>query len=411
MWNNKNLPKFGPLSGVKVVHASLSQTGPFASQLLAEYGADVIWIENALGADITRLTGSWTAESDRKNQRNLALNIPTPEGKEILLSLLKEADIFIENSKAGQYARWGLTDEVLWGVNPKLVIAHVTGFGLTGLPEYVNRTAFDGVIQAFSGIIYANGNPVTAPYQAPWYPADMETALLTGMSVLAALNKAKETGVGESLDIAEYEVCMRVAHGMADCFTGDKLMPQAGDPNWMAGVGVYQCRDSKYILVFTLGAGVLKKIIPLIGLEYGLKDFPEGITVAMRDSDKGKILDQALQAYLDQRTASEAESEMLAAGVPCSKINNLRDLRDDPHLKARQSISEWKNFKGATVRAASIVPKFKNNPGIIWRAAAPHGMDNEEILEQLGYSNEKIKELYEKRVLTKDTEMKGTMPY
>jgi L-carnitine CoA-transferase len=410
MWENKNLPSFGPLSGVKVVHATLAAAGPVAAQLLADYGADVIWIENALIPDITRFSRSFAIESDRKNQRNLALNIPTPEGKEILLSLLKDADIFLEASKGGQYKKWGLTDEALWEVNPKLVIAHISGFGQTGLSEYINRASYDSIAQAFSGYTFSNANPDTAPYAAP-YTADFMTALYGTLSMLAALNKAKETGIGESIDIAQYEVMMRSQQYISDWFSEDRLVEQAGYPSYYSGCGVYPCKDGEYIQVFFLGAGVLKKAIPLVGLEYGSKDYPENISMLLANSDAGKRFTEAVTAYLVQKTAREAQAEMLALSLPVNKINNYQDLEEDPHVKAREMISEWESFKGAAVRAVSIVPKFKKNPGKIWRPAPYLGMDNEEILGQLGYPTEKIEELYKKRIISKDAAMKFCVPF
>lgn len=172
MWENKNLPQFGCLQGIKVVHATASMAGPFAAQLLADYGADVIWLENALAPDLSRTAFNYGMEAERRNQRNLALNIPSPEGKEIFLSLVKDADIFLESSKTGQWEKWGLSDDVLWGVNPKLVICHVSGFGQTGLKEYTSRPSYDMIAQAFSGFEAANMNPETPPYAVGPYAGD-----------------------------------------------------------------------------------------------------------------------------------------------------------------------------------------------------------------------------------------------
>ena len=156
-------PKFGPLSGVKVINAALSVAGPFAAQLMAEWGADVLWLENVKTRDIVRNGTGYFAEAERKNERSMPLNIPTPEGKEILFKLLKETDIYIEASKGGQYDRWGLSDEVMWEANPKLVIVHISGFGQTGLPEYVRRGSYDPIAQAFGCYMQYNGPAILPP--------------------------------------------------------------------------------------------------------------------------------------------------------------------------------------------------------------------------------------------------------
>jgi len=410
MWNNPQLPKFGPLSGVKVVHATLAQSGPIAAQMMADYGADVLWVENALAPDISRFAKSWALDNDRKNQRNLSLNIPTPEGKKVLLKLLEEADIFIENSKGGQYEKWGLTDEVLWEANPKLVIAHISGFGLTGLPEYVSRAALDSVAQAYSGYTFSNANPMTPPYGAP-YAADFFTAIFTAMTALAALTKARETGVGESIDLAQFEIMMKVTQYLSDWLTDHKVEEQAGYPSRYAGAGVFPCKDGEFLQTYFIGAGILKKVIPLVGLEYGTEEYPKGVSMILNTSPEGKKFTEAVKNYLLTMTAKEAEKKLLAESLPVSKINTYKDVEEDPHVQARDMISEWTTFKGAKVRAASIVPKFKKHPTQIWRSAPYQGMDNEEILQQIGYSSEEIKALYDNQILTKDEEMKFCMPF
>ena len=165
MAKRSDVPEFGPLAGIKMVHSAISFAGPFCAQIYAELGADVIWIESTLAFDTARVTG-WPCEQDRRNQRTISLNIPTPEGKEVFLQLIKEADVFLEASRGGQYDKWGLSDQVLWKQNPALVIIHVSGFGQYGVPEYVSRASFDPVAQAFGCLMHTNGYPDRPPIPA-----------------------------------------------------------------------------------------------------------------------------------------------------------------------------------------------------------------------------------------------------
>ena len=125
MADRTTVPSFGPLSGVRLVHCSQSVAGPFAASLMADLGADVIWIESAVGQDVSRIAPGMAAQLDRRNMRTIKLNVNTPVGREVLLKLIREADIFLEASKPGQYEKWGLTDERLWAENPRLVITHI----------------------------------------------------------------------------------------------------------------------------------------------------------------------------------------------------------------------------------------------------------------------------------------------
>ena len=209
MAKKADVPEFGMLRGVKVVHASTVVAGPIAASLMAEMGADVIWIESTKSPDTNRGKGGMGAECDRKNMRNISFDIPTPEGREILKKLLTDADIFIESSKGGTYQKWGLTDEVLWSWNPRLVIAHYSGYGQSGDPDYVNRGCYDPVCQAFSCSMAMQGFPGMEPIAAREIPTDYLAGLSGLANIIAALRWAEKTGKGESFDIAQYEMAIR----------------------------------------------------------------------------------------------------------------------------------------------------------------------------------------------------------
>ena len=209
-----DIPQFGPLQGVKVVHSSISIAGPFCAQLMADMGADVIWIENPKAPDIARGGGfhqGWSVELSRRNMRSMALDIPSEKGREVFLKMLAATDIFIEASKGGQYDRWGLSDEELWRANPALVIVHISGFGQAGEDSYVSRASYDPIAQAFGGLMYVNSLPGMAPFPSSQDVGDVYSGYLGAVGALAALYRARETGRGESVDIAQYEAVLRSA--------------------------------------------------------------------------------------------------------------------------------------------------------------------------------------------------------
>jgi len=143
---SSEVPKFGPLTGIKVLSCGLSTSAPYSAAMMADFGADVIFVESPIVKDQYRTTDSMSyLNKERRNHRAMVLNVAKPEGQEVLLNLVKDADIFIENSKAGAWDKRGLADEVLWQANPKLVILHITGYGLTGDPEYLKRGSYDAI--------------------------------------------------------------------------------------------------------------------------------------------------------------------------------------------------------------------------------------------------------------------------
>lgn len=399
----KDLPQYGVLSGVKVVHATMAQAAPFGVSFLADYGADVIWVENALIPDVRRFLSNRCVESDSRNQRNISLNIPSEEGRKIFFELIEDAEVFIECSKGGQYAKWGLTDEVLWEVNPRLVIVHESGFGQTGDPSYVTRPAFDSIAQAYSSYMDANRNPVTPPYPVGPFIGDFMTGLYIAMSTLAALTKARATGIGESVDIAQFECLAKAQQYQATWLTDHETRERAGDSSPMAGFGTFLCSDNEYVQLQLTSAKAVQKGCELFGLEYGTEEIPQGVAILYTGTPGGDKLRQAMTDYCAARTANEAAQELIDNGIPASKVNTMEDLEHDPHALARNLFDEWTAFNGDTIRSVRSVPVFKKNPNRVWRAAPWQGMDNEDILGELGYTEEQIKSLYDQKVLAQDT--------
>lgn len=393
----------GPLSGVKVVHSSMSVAGPTCCQLMAEWGAEVIWIESPFGTDVTRTGSGLFAEQDRRNEQSICLNIPTPEGKAVLLDLLKSADIFLEASKGGQYEKWGLTDEVLWEANSQLVIIHVSGFGQTGLPEYVKRPSYDPIAQAFGCYMAYNGEPDRSPVPAGPQTADYITGLLACSAGLAALHRARETGEGESVDVAQYEALIRFLNRYPiDYFNEGIRYTREGSHNLKtAGFGLFPCKDGTDIYICFLGTGVYKRGCEFLGLPYGSEAIPEGTTLLPPGSEGGELVEKAVAAYALSVDAAEAEAELNRIGIPAQRVMDLEDAEVNPHYLARDTFIEWDTLDGRTVKGVNVVPKFKKNPGVIWRGAPHIGGDNEEILHAIGYDDAKIEALYQSSTLAK----------
>jgi crotonobetainyl-CoA:carnitine CoA-transferase CaiB-like acyl-CoA transferase len=207
----QDVPKFGCLSGVKVVLNATNIACPFAASLMAENGATVIFVESSLTPDTGRVNEPpYLVPQERRNMLGINLNILSPEGRDVFIKLIKESDILFEGNKGGTYSKWGLSDEVLWGYNPKLVIVHVSGFGQSGVQEYVTRPCYDAIGQAFGGYTFQNGVPGGEAIKAGQYAGDYLTSLFGCWSALAAYINAQNTGKGDSIDLAMYEAMWKV---------------------------------------------------------------------------------------------------------------------------------------------------------------------------------------------------------
>lgn len=401
MWENKDLPKFGPLQGVKVAMAAVSTSGPLVGCILGEFGADVLWLENTRVSDVTRRNMTRLQEASKHNMRNMALNIPSPDGREIFLEIIKDADVFIESYKGGQMEKWGLTDEVLWEVNPKLVICHISGYGQTGDPDYIGRPAYDAIAQAFSGYTARQAPTGQAPYPVGPYLADYVAAYFGVIGIMFSLFQRERTGKGDSVDIAQFEVMLKLGFHHTDWFTDhNDNYPTAGDLPTFCGWGCWPCSDGAYVQTCIVGPGPMSIAVPFFGFEYGSEDFPTGRN-AYYGTPAGDKFHAALLEFCASRTADEVVAEMSAVGLPVAKVNTFADLEYDPHVLARGVIEEFDNLNGDRIRTARPQPPLKNNPGKIVMPAPAWGQHNEEVLRSLGYTEDQIEALYDKEVIVK----------
>lgn len=395
-----DIPQFGPLQGVKVVHSSISIAGPFCAQLMADMGADVIWIENPKAPDIARGGGfhqGWSVELNRRNMRSMALDIPSEKGREVFLKMLADTDIFIEASKGGQYDRWGLSDEELWRANPALVIVHISGFGQTGEDAYVSRASYDPIAQAFGGLMYVNSLPDMAPFPSSQDVGDVYSGYLGAVGALAALYRARETGRGESIDVAQYEAVLRSQgqNMMAELNTGNPI-PHTPFPNaeLVAGYGAYECSDGKHCVVMTLGPAVFKSVMEVLELPYGTDEIPAGSARLYHNTPGGKMIDEAMVKFCAERPASEVERVFSEARVPSSLVYSYTDMKDNPQFQARETFTTYPSARyEIDVIAPNVQPVLKNEPGLVWRSGVDSGFDNEDILRDFGFDEDQIEAL------------------
>lgn len=406
MAKHTDIPSFGNLQGLKVVVSAVSTAGPFAGELFAENGADVIWLETPKGLDPYRWTNDGCGvQNEHRNMRNLMLDVVSSEGHEVFLKIIETADIFIEASRGGQWAKWGYSDEILWEHNPKLVIGHMSGYGLTGDPDYVKLPGYDHTINAFSGLMYLNGFKDSPPYLIQKFVTDYYAGLFAYGSSLAAYTNALKTGKGDSFDLAQFEAAVRCQAGLF-CMWFDKqhqVERGFGAPRdaISAGAGYYECKDGEGVYLFAAGGATVKKALDLFGLEYGSELFPEGIPSVGINTEGAPVFDAAIEKYCSEHTAAEVEKAVSDAGIPCSVVMSYKMMENHPHYLARNTWVEWETVDGRTMKGCAAVPQFKNNPSEIWRGCPAQGMDNEDILTELGFTDDKIVKLYEDGIIRK----------
>ena len=400
MARKSDIPSFGNLSGLKVLVSAVSTAGPFAGSLYAANGADVIWMESPYGLDALRWSfDGWAVETERKNMRSFSLDVRKPNGAVIFEKLIAEVDIFIEASRGGQWTKWGYPDEKLWELNPRLVIAHMSGYGQTGLDSYVQRPAYDQIMQAYSGMMNMNGFPDRDPVRAERLVTDYFNGLFAYGSTLAAYVHAKATGEGESIDLAQFEAAIACQGDVMAKWFGDRVqLPRFGcNSPETAGYGYYNCADGKGVFLMLMNQTNYVRFMPLVGMEYGVDCPPDAVTIKKTD-ERGMEFERRVRDFFASRDSKTAEDELTALNIPCTRVMDYEMMESDPHMLARGTFVEWKNLEGETIKNHDFFPRFKKNPSRMWRPAPKIGMDGADICRDLGYSEEEIAALREEGV-------------
>jgi crotonobetainyl-CoA:carnitine CoA-transferase CaiB-like acyl-CoA transferase len=387
--------QFGPLQGVKILSTGTLIAQPFAAELAAEMGAEVIQIERVgIGDTGWRTIGIRLPTSDGKGEvattwvqerRNVfcvTLDLAKPPGREIFLKLAARADIWMESSKPGTYPKWGLDDASVWKVNPKLVIAHVSGFGQDGDPDYVQRASYDIVGQAAGGMMFQTGFPEPTPptRAAPW-TGDYITALFALWGSLAGLTYARSTGKGQAIDVAQYEAIHKTMGGtMVEYFQKGIVRERSGNrATGFQPLDSFEARDG-WVVLGALSE-VYKRLLKVIGLDPADPRW-ESARVNL-ESIEGIEFDATLRGWINERTVAEVVKAMTAAQVPCSAIMSSKDIAEDPQYRARRMHVEWDDPQVGRVKGIGIAPKFSLTPGRIVRGSVPVGHDNARVYGDL----------------------------
>lgn len=401
------IPAFGPLQGVKVLAVANNIAGPVFAGFYGEMGAEVTYVENSNAPDTLRLLPPgyyWSLE--HRNQLNINLDMSISEGLEVFKKLIAENDVFVENGKVGNFEKFGLSDEEIHKINPRLIIVHISGFGQTGHPDYIKRGAIDAIGQAFSGYMNLNGMPGDdmPPLAARYNTCDYTTGLMATIASLAALYRREITGEGEVIDLSMYESMLRIS-GLpisVGLNVGTEAIRPGNVPMESPGLGTYKCKDGKWVYWVAAYGPILRRTLKLLGLEND-PDIPDGYRLNRSNQVVNEKVANAHIKFCESRTALEVEAEVNAIGGLCSAIMTYEDMQNHPHYQMRGTFIEWDDpWKQKKVKGIAPPARFKNNPSQIWRGGPTVGMDNDYILAELGYSQEEINTLYDKKVIKKE---------
>ena len=388
----------GPLDGVRVLELGNFIAGPFAGQLLGDYGADVIKVESPGDGDpmrrwgVTRDGDSLWWPSIGRNKRSIVLDLRQESARRIAGDLAERCDVVLENFRPGLLDRWGLSYDELAARNPKLVMVHVSGFGQTG--PLAGQAGFGSVGEAMGGIRYTTGSPDRPPSRAGISLGDALASVFAVIGTLAALLRAGETGKGQEVDVAIYEaVAALMESTMADFELEGVTRTRSGSvlPG-VAPSNVYPTGDGAEVVIAANADNVFGRLCDAIGRPELATD-ERFATHHARGANMAE-LDELVGEWTTTAPCEALLETLDAHGVPAGRIFTAPDMLTDPQYLARDMVRRLTSSQGWEVPMTGIVPRFTGTPGAIRHPGPELGEHTDDVLgELLGLDGDAIASL------------------
>ncbi len=394
-----------PLSDVRVVELGQLLAGPFCGQLLGDFGAEVIKVEDPERGDPMRQWGRekphgmslwWPVVA--RNKKSVTCNLREAEGQDLVKRLVADADVLLENFRPGTLERWGLGPEQLWELNPRLIFTRVTGFGQTG--PYASRAGYGSIGEAMGGIRYVTGEPDRPPSRAGISLGDSLAATFACVGTLVALHHRERTGRGQIVDSAIYEAVLALMESLVPEWqlagyqrerTGSVL------PN-VAPSNVYPTADGEAILVAANQDTVFRRLAELMGQPELAAD-DRYATHGARGAN-AEELDEIITRWTAQHKADDLLELLADGGVPAGRIFRAKDMLADPHFAARQSIVKVAHPQFGDMAMQDVVPRLSETPGRVDHPGPELGQHNDEVYRGLlGLADDEVARLREAGVI------------
>ena len=391
----------GILSGIRVLDCSIAMAGPFAAQRLGDLGADVIKVEPVTG-EWQRHVAAGGARGNKvnvsflslnRNKRSLAVDLKSPDGKQVLLDLVRTADVFLQNYRPGVAKRLGVDYETLSAINPRLVYVSMSGYGETG--PYVNRPGQDLLLQAMSGAMLSAGRAGEPPLAAGQYLVDAITAYTAFEGALAALFHRERTGEGQKVEVNMLDAIATIQMQELSVFTvGGKEQKRSAEPHAhvyiRAPYGAFATSDGYIVVAFP----PLKTLGEIIGEDSFLGMDDEVDSWSRRDEIFARTRDK-----LVEKTSAEWLKLFSDADVWAGPVYGYKELVEDEQVKHNGTFVEYDHPTEGRVKTPGFPIRFSKTPSSVERGAPLAGEHTSEVLGEAGYSAEEIERLAQAGVI------------
>ncbi len=384
----------GPLHGVRVLEVASTWAGPRCAAMLADYGADVIKIEQLGSPDVAHRLPPFLEQATppisffdaavNRNKRNIALNFKHARGMEIFLHLAREADILVQSHLPGRMEEWGCGYKHVRAINPDIIYVSISGYGQYG--PYSRRPGYDPAAQALSGLMWLNGQADGPPVKVPIYFSDEVTGLHAAFAALAALRHRDRHGEGQHVDVSLVDATVASCTGQPTLAAQGLPTPRLGNLYpFGAPANVYACLDG------WIYAGVLldrqwEGLVELLGRpELGKHPDYAGIPARVA---RRQELDQLVAEFCKTRTRDQVVDTMAGVGLTAEKVLTPGEMVQDPHIQARDMIQAARQPSGAVVKTEGPPAKMSRTPVRVRSVAAPHGWHTDEVLKAAGFDDQ-----------------------
>lgn len=399
----------GALQGLRVLELGSLLAGPFAGQMLAAFGAEVIKIEPPGTGDPIRRwrkldggTSLWWRSVSR-NKKCITCDLRLEAGRDLVRRLLASGiDVVVENFRPGRMEAWGLGPQDLKAIDPRIIVVRVSGYGQTG--PYKQRPGFANVAESFGGLRYVTGYPDRPPVRTGASLGDSLAGLHAAFGALTAvyardLAEGTQRGRGQVVDVALYESVMNVMESLVPEY--DRLghvRERTGSAlPGIAPSGTYRCRDGGFIALGANSDGLYDKLMRAIGRD----DLADDPALAHNDgrATQSQRLDDAIEAWMAARDQADALTILVDADIPAGAIQSVEALVKDPHVQARGMVEEVTLPDGSSLGVSKVVPVLSDTPAATHWPGPELGAHNDEVYGALGLSTAQLAQLRADRVI------------
>lgn len=380
------------LKGIRILDLTRLLPGPYCSMMLADFGAEVIKIEEPLKGDYSRGFppaqngfGFWHLQLNR-NKKSLAVDLKTAEGKEVFFRLLSKADIVMESYRPGVLKRLGIDYETARTINPKIVYCSLSGYGKKG--PRIAEADHDINYVSLAGVTAMSGEQNGKPAIPGVLMADMNAASLAAVSILIALRHAEKTGEGQEIEVALYNSALSLMPGAASLYFGSGFVAERGN-NWLTGAyanyNIYETKDHRYLAVGALEKKFWANLCTVVGRT--------DMIDMLDDENNHEVVKNELKEEFEKKTLAEWEKLLAGKDTCTTPVLNFKEAMSAEQTLANDMVLTIDDPEVGCYKQMGFPIKMSGTPGSLRNRAPKLGENTAELLEECGYSEEEIQKL------------------